>query len=115
MALNEAWIVFSHQVFGNMWRTPFSSRSTYAQCVEYDMNGPVRIETMFPLGESGSVLPDAYGQADINPHFFSMTPGLRSVHAAAVPVVRLGSRLTETTAPLFGAGLFRAEMIRRKT
>ncbi len=63
-----------HQVFGQMWQTPWSARSTYAQCLEFDMNGPVRIETMFPLGESGSVLPDAYGQADIDPHFFSMTP-----------------------------------------
>jgi penicillin amidase len=67
-------IVYTHQVFGEMWRTPFSSRSTYAHCVEFDGNGPARIESMFPLGESGEVLPDAYGQADINPHFFSMIP-----------------------------------------
>jgi len=67
-------IVYTHQVFGEMWRTPFSSRSTYAHCIEFDMNGPARIESMFPLGESGEVLPDAYGQADINPHFFSMIP-----------------------------------------
>jgi len=70
----RGWITYTHQVFGQMWQTPLSSRSTYAQCLEYDSNGPVRIETMFPLGESGSVLPDAYGQADINPHFFSMIP-----------------------------------------
>ena len=29
---------------------------------------------MFPLGESGEVLPDQYGQAMFNPHFFSMIP-----------------------------------------
>jgi penicillin amidase len=67
-------IVYTHQVFGEMWRTPFSSRSTYAHVVEYGSSGPVHIESMFPLGESGEVLPDAYGQADINPHFFSMIP-----------------------------------------
>ncbi len=66
--------VFTHQVFGEMWRMPKSSRSTYAHCVEFDMNGPSRIESMFPLGESGEVLPDQFGQADINPHFFSMIP-----------------------------------------
>jgi len=70
----RGWIVYNHQVFGDMWQTPWSSRSTYAHIVEYDSNGPARIESMFPLGESGEVLPDAYGQADINPHFFSMIP-----------------------------------------
>jgi len=67
-------IVYNHLVFGDMWSMPFSSRSTYAHCVEFDGNGPLRIESMFPLGESGEVLPDAHGQASINPHFFSMTP-----------------------------------------
>jgi len=67
-------IVFTHQVFGEMWRMPFSSRSTYAHCVEFDSNGPMRIESMFPLGESGEVLPNAIGQAAINPNFFSMVP-----------------------------------------
>ena len=46
--------------------TPTASSSTPTD--------PLRIESMFPLGESGEVLPDAYGQADINPHFFSMIP-----------------------------------------
>ena len=67
-------IVYTHQVFGEMWRGPWSSRSTYAQCTEFDEYGPARIESMFPLGESGELLPDAYGQLSINPHFFSMTP-----------------------------------------
>ena len=67
-------IVYTHQVYGEMWRTPFSSRSTYAHCVEYDAAGPARIESMFPLGESGETLPDPYGQLSINPNFFSMTP-----------------------------------------
>jgi penicillin amidase len=67
-------IVYTHQVYGEMWRTPFSSRSTYAHCVEFDANGPSRIESMFPLGESGETLPDPYGQLSINPNFFSMVP-----------------------------------------
>lgn len=78
-------IVFVHEIsipgssstvpiFDEVWRIPFSRRSSYAHCIEFDANGPVRIESMFPLGQSGEVLPDAYGQADFNPNFFSMTP-----------------------------------------
>ncbi|MGD8439927.1 MAG: penicillin acylase family protein [Holophagae bacterium] len=67
-------IVYTHDLFRELWRTPFSSRSTYAHCVEFDMNGPARIESMFPLGESGEVVPNQYGQASFNPNFFSMTP-----------------------------------------
>jgi hypothetical protein len=29
---------------------------------------------MFPLGQSGEVLPNQIGQASFNPHFFSMIP-----------------------------------------
>ncbi len=67
-------IIYRHDIFGEIWRTPFSSRSTYAHCVEFDGNGPLRIESMFPLGESGEVVPDSWGQAHFNPHFFSMIP-----------------------------------------
>ena len=67
-------IVFTHPIFGEVWRMPFSSRSTYGQVVEFDMNGPVRIESMFPLGQSGEVLPNQIGQPAFNPNFFSMIP-----------------------------------------
>ncbi len=67
-------IVFVHPIFGEVWRTPFSSRSTYGQVIEFDMNGPLRIESMFPLGQSGEVLPNQFGQPAFNPHFFSMIP-----------------------------------------
>jgi penicillin amidase len=75
----RGYIIYNHELFGQpffgeIWRTPLSNRSTYAQVVEFDMNGPLRIESMFPLGESGEVLPDQYGQAMFNPHFFSMIP-----------------------------------------
>jgi len=72
--MERGWITYTHQIFGQVWQTPYSNRSTYAQITEYDSNGPARIESMFPLGESGEVLPDAYGQPEFNPHFFSMIP-----------------------------------------
>ena len=37
---------------------PYATRSTYAHCVEFGYNGPIRIESMFPLGESGNILFD---------------------------------------------------------
>jgi penicillin amidase len=67
-------IVYRHDIFGEVWRAPWSNRSTYAQVVEYDMNGPVRIESMFPLGQSGEVVPNQIGQPAFNDHFFSMVP-----------------------------------------
>ena len=63
-----------HPIFGEFWRTPFSSRSTYAHCVEFDMNGPARIESMFPLGESGALYFNGYTTPVFDPNFFSMVP-----------------------------------------
>ncbi len=66
-------IPFNHEMLGTLWQMPFSSRSTYAHCVEFDHRGPARIESMFPLGESGTILFDGSGPVfDVN--FFSMTP-----------------------------------------
>ncbi|MDY6854550.1 MAG: penicillin acylase family protein [Thermodesulfobacteriota bacterium] len=69
-------IDYNHDLIGLMWQTPKSSRSTYAHCVEYGPNGPVRIESMFPLGESGHLCIDQNNPAIPipDPHFFSMTP-----------------------------------------
>jgi penicillin amidase len=54
---------------------PYSSRSTYSQCVEYGSTGPVRIESMFPLGQSGTIYkgPGLFLTPVFDPHFFSMT------------------------------------------
>jgi penicillin amidase len=52
-----------HDIFGTVHTTPFSSRSTYVQCVEFDSTGPVRIESVFPMGQSGNIF---------SPHFRSM-------------------------------------------
>ena len=43
------------EILDVLWESPYSRRSTYAQAVEYDVNGPIRIESMFPLGESGAL------------------------------------------------------------
>jgi len=69
--------VFNHSVLANIGSgvvhsMPRSSRSTYAQCVEYGPTGPVRIESMIPLGESGMVLGNPVSYR-LHPHFLSMT------------------------------------------
>jgi penicillin amidase len=71
------------EILGTIWaNTPYSRRSTYAQAVEYDMNGPIRIESMFPLGESGAMyyngIFDPTSPIFTNPtfddNFFTMIP-----------------------------------------
>jgi penicillin amidase len=74
-------ITYSHSIFGQIpvlgpiyAGTPFSNRSTYAHGVEYDMNGPLRIESMFPLGESGAMYYQGSLTPAFDPNFFSMVP-----------------------------------------
>jgi len=71
------------EIIGPMWtQTPYSNRSTYAQVVEYDMNGPIRIESMFPLGESGALYYNGIYEPTSpfltfptpDDHFYSMVP-----------------------------------------
>jgi penicillin amidase len=66
-------IPFNHAMLGKVWEMPFSSRSTYAHTIEYASSGPLKIQSMFPLGESGTILgaPPAAPVFDAN--FFSMT------------------------------------------
>jgi penicillin amidase len=52
---------------------PYAERSTYAHCVELGPHGPIRIESMFPLGESGNILFNGSIPV-IDPNFFSMIP-----------------------------------------
>jgi penicillin amidase len=69
-------ITYNHALMGKVWEMPFSSRSTYAHTVEYSSAGPVKIQSMFPLGESGNISgtpPAAPAASDFNAHFFSMT------------------------------------------
>jgi penicillin amidase len=66
---------YIHEVIGMPFvhTMPLSSRSTYAHCVEMGASGPVRIQSMFPLGESGNILMDEAGYPLFDDHFFSMT------------------------------------------
>ncbi len=67
-------ISYVHAMLGEVVHTmPFSSRSTYGHCVEYGHWGPVWIESMFPLGESGNILMGG-GGPEFDEHFLSMTP-----------------------------------------
>jgi penicillin amidase len=72
--LPRGYIPYEHPVLGQLWQTPYSARSTYAQVVEYDMNGPSRIESMFPLGESGQFWFNGTFTPDPDPNAFSMVP-----------------------------------------
>ena len=67
-------ITYTHEMIGQLHSLPTSSRSTYAHCVEMGEQGPGRIESMFPLGESGTILMDSAGQPVFDPNFFSMAP-----------------------------------------
>lgn len=57
-----------------VWRTPMGSRSTFAQCIEFGASGPIRIQSMFPLGQSGRITASETGVPQFHPMFFSMTP-----------------------------------------
>ncbi len=74
-------IVFGHSLlasldpaFAAIHSMPFSSRSTYAHCVEFDETGPINIQSMFPLGESGQLWFDGTSTPVFDNHFFSMAP-----------------------------------------
>jgi penicillin G amidase len=77
----RGWIEFNHPMLNNppvalnpVHRIPFSSRSTYAHCVEMGKSGPRRIESMFPLGQSGDIRGYAVGtELNFDRNFFSMT------------------------------------------
>jgi len=66
-------IAYNHSMLGKVWEMPFASRSTYAHCVELGRRGPMRIESMFPLGESGTILMNSSGAPVFDENFFSMT------------------------------------------
>jgi penicillin amidase len=74
-------IVFGHTLLGaldpafaEIHSIPYANRSTYAHVVEFDETGPIRIESMFPLGESGQLWFDGTSTPVFDPNFFSMAP-----------------------------------------
>lgn len=66
-------ITYQHDMIGPVHTMPFSSRSSYAHCVEMGAEGPVRIDSMFLLGESGNIIMNPDGTPEFDPNFFSMT------------------------------------------
>jgi penicillin G amidase len=66
-------IAYNHALLGKVWEMPFSSRSTYAHTVEYAGSGPLKIQSMFPLGESGNISAGAGGTPVFDANFFTMT------------------------------------------
>ncbi len=60
--------------FGSIHTIPRSNRSTYAHVVEMGSSGPVRIESMFPLGPSGMLGFNGTFVPDFDPFAFSMAP-----------------------------------------
>ncbi len=72
--VDRGQIVMSHQLIGAVHSAPYSDRSTYAHCIEYGPNGPVRIESMFPLGESGDIRMGPLGNPVFDANFFTMSP-----------------------------------------
>jgi penicillin amidase len=79
-------ITYDHALLGPVHTTPLSQRSTYAHIVEFGHAGPSRIESMFPLGESGTILGDPVSGPSFDPHFFSMTPEFDSFEPRVFPL-----------------------------
>ncbi|MFZ2631341.1 MAG: penicillin acylase family protein [Desulfosalsimonadaceae bacterium] len=74
-------IEFNHAMFNNpplalnpLHTMPFASRSTYAHCIEMGKSGPIRIESMFPLGQSGNILAGLQGEPVFDANFYTMAP-----------------------------------------
>ncbi len=65
-------ITYTHDFLGDIGTTPYSRRSTYAQCVEIGADGPTRIESFFPLGQSGTILMTDTGGLAFDQNFFSL-------------------------------------------
>ncbi|WP_372366280.1 penicillin acylase family protein [Candidatus Uabimicrobium sp. HlEnr_7] len=66
-------INFEHEILGKVHSMPRTKRSTYAHIVEMGKDGPQRIESMLPLGQSGTILFKGL-EPIFDPHFFTMAP-----------------------------------------
>ena len=49
---------FTHTILGSLHQRPLFNKASYAQCVELDGTGPIRIESSFALGPSGVIYLD---------------------------------------------------------
>ncbi|MBW2367973.1 MAG: penicillin acylase family protein [Deltaproteobacteria bacterium] len=67
-------ITYRHVILGAMKQTtPYSCRATYGHVVEYASNGPKRVESLFSLGQSGTILGSTEAPK-YNENFFDMLP-----------------------------------------
>ena len=69
----RATIDYEGPVIGQVWSSPWLDRSTYAQVVEVGPEGPVRIESMIPLGESGAIYQGPGGEPEFDEQYFGFT------------------------------------------
>ena len=69
----RATIDFNSEVIGEVWSTPWLDRSTYTQVVEVGSTGPVRIESMIPLGQSGAIYLGPAGEPVFDQYYFGFT------------------------------------------
>lgn len=97
-------IEFNHDILGQaplnmnpLHTMPFASRSTYAHCVEMGASGQKRIESMFPLGQSGNILADARGMPVFDQHFYSMTGLFDTFTHRDFPVFKSGDNDDDDT------------------
>jgi penicillin amidase len=67
-------IDFKHDMLGLVHQIPFSSRSTFAHVLEYGAAGPLKLKSMFPLGQSGDIRVGGGGAPVFDANFFTMTP-----------------------------------------
>lgn len=54
-SFSRGYITYSHNLLGEVWRTPALNRGTYDQIVEMGPNGPVRIERYVTMSRSCSL------------------------------------------------------------
>jgi penicillin amidase len=69
----RATIDYVSEVLGEVWSSPWLDRSTYAQVVELGPQGPIRIESMIPLGQSGAIYQGPGGEPEFDEHYFGFT------------------------------------------
>lgn len=69
----RATIDYVSEVIGEVWSSPWLDRSTYAQIVEVGADGPVRIESMIPLGQSGAIFSGPGGEPVFDEQYFGFT------------------------------------------
>ncbi len=60
--------------FAQIHSIPYANRSTYAHVVEMGEDGPVRIESMFPVGANNNLWFDGFINPVFDPLYFALAP-----------------------------------------